>query len=115
MRGLLISYYHTDRIHDLLEKDTPAMRPVSSKPNPSARLVSSPRIGGLHHRGSGLPEEIVGLWTGNVWHPENGSVSRTLTSPMVISFRAAVPNQLAFWSHTSSTTEKIRIPARIEF
>jgi len=45
-----ISYYHTDRIHHVLEKDTPAMRPVSSKPNPSARLVSSPRIGGLHHR-----------------------------------------------------------------
>src|SRR5262245_34472020 len=33
-----ISYYHTDRIHDSLEKDTPAKRPVSSKPNPSARL-----------------------------------------------------------------------------
>ena len=45
-----ISYYHADRIHDSLEKDTPAMRPVSSKPNQSARLVSFPRIGGLHHR-----------------------------------------------------------------
>jgi putative transposase len=42
--------YHADRIHDSLEKDTPAMRPVSSKPRQSARLVSSPRIGGLHHR-----------------------------------------------------------------
>jgi transposase InsO family protein len=28
-----ISYYHADRIHDSLEKDTPAMRPVSSKPD----------------------------------------------------------------------------------
>jgi putative transposase len=45
-----ISYYHADRIHDSLEKDTPAMRPVSSKPGPAARLVSLPRIGGLHHR-----------------------------------------------------------------
>jgi putative transposase len=45
-----ISYYHTDRIHDFLEKDTPAMRAVSSKPDPSARLVSLQRIGGLHHR-----------------------------------------------------------------
>jgi putative transposase len=45
-----ISYYHADRIHDFLGKDTPAMRPVSSKPNPSATLVSFPRIGGLHHR-----------------------------------------------------------------
>jgi len=45
-----ISYYHTDRIHDSLEKDTPTMRPVTSKPSQSARLVSFPRIGGLHHR-----------------------------------------------------------------
>ena len=45
-----ISYYHTDRIHDSLKKDTPAMRPVSSKPDRSARLVSLKRIGGLHHR-----------------------------------------------------------------
>jgi putative transposase len=45
-----ISYYHADRIHDSLKKDTPAMRPVSSKPGQSARLVSLPRIGGLHHR-----------------------------------------------------------------
>src|SRR5207245_261668 len=45
-----ISYYHADRIHDSLEKDTPAMRPVSFKPNQSAPLVSFPRMGGLHHR-----------------------------------------------------------------
>jgi putative transposase len=45
-----ISYYHANRIHDSLEKDTPAVRPVSSKPNQSARLVSLRRIGGLHHR-----------------------------------------------------------------
>jgi hypothetical protein len=44
------SYYHADRIHDYLEKDTPAMRPVSSKPDSSARLVSLQRFGGLHHR-----------------------------------------------------------------
>ena len=45
-----ISYYHADRIHDSLEKDALAMRPVSSKPDQSARLVSLRRIGGLHHR-----------------------------------------------------------------
>jgi hypothetical protein len=45
-----ISYYHADRIHDSLEKDTPTIRPVSFKPGQNARLVSSPRIGGLHHR-----------------------------------------------------------------
>jgi putative transposase len=45
-----ISYYHADRIHDSLEKDTPAMRPISPKPDISANLVSFRRIGGLHHR-----------------------------------------------------------------
>jgi len=45
-----ISYYHADRIHDSLEKDTPGMRPISSKPNQSARMLSFPRVGGLHHR-----------------------------------------------------------------
>ncbi len=38
------------RIHDSLEKDAPAMRPVSPKPEQAVRLVSFPRIGGLHHR-----------------------------------------------------------------
>jgi len=45
-----ISYYHLDRIHDALEKDSPATRAVSQKPEPSASLISLPRIGGLHHR-----------------------------------------------------------------
>jgi len=45
-----ISYYQIDRIRDSLAKDSPAMRPVSSKSNQSARLVSFPRVGCLHHR-----------------------------------------------------------------
>ena len=45
-----VSYYHTDRTHDGLEKDTPASRPVAPKPTESARLLSFPRVGGLHHR-----------------------------------------------------------------
>jgi len=45
-----ISYYHADRIHDSLEKDTPVMRSTSSKPNPSGRLILFQRLGGLHHR-----------------------------------------------------------------
>jgi putative transposase len=48
--GDYVSYYHVDRIHDSLEKDTPAKRPVSSKPDKSGCLVSLRRIGGLHHR-----------------------------------------------------------------
>lgn len=53
LRRLIRDYrscYHEDRIHDSLEKDTPAMRPVASKPDQSARLASFPRVGGLHHR-----------------------------------------------------------------
>ena len=45
-----VSYYHTDRIHDSLQKDSPAMRPVSHKPDQSSPLASFPRVGGLHHR-----------------------------------------------------------------
>jgi len=48
--GNYISYYHADRIHDSLEKDAAAIRPVSSKPSQSAHVVSYPRIGALHHR-----------------------------------------------------------------
>ena len=45
-----VLYYHEDRIHDSLEKDSPATRLVSCKPDQSAHLVSFPRVGGLHHR-----------------------------------------------------------------
>ena len=45
-----ISYFHEDRIHDSLNKDTPNRRPVEVKPGPEATLVSSARLGGLHHR-----------------------------------------------------------------
>jgi transposase InsO family protein len=45
-----ISYYHEDRIHDALEKDSPVTRAVSNKPDSSANLISFPRVGGLHHR-----------------------------------------------------------------
>ena len=45
-----VRYYHEDRIHDSLRKDTPYGRVVETKPSPQATLVSSPRLGGLHHR-----------------------------------------------------------------
>jgi putative transposase len=45
-----VSYYHQDRIHDSLEKDTPTCRPVEHKPSEKAIVVSTPRLGGLHHR-----------------------------------------------------------------
>jgi len=45
-----IGYYHDDRAHLGLGKDTPTARPVTPRPSPSARVVALPRVGGLHHR-----------------------------------------------------------------
>jgi putative transposase len=45
-----VSYYHHDRIHDSLAKETPNRRPVDPKPAADARLIYIPRLGGLHHR-----------------------------------------------------------------
>jgi transposase InsO family protein len=46
----ILYYYHTDRTHLGLDKDTPAGRPVTPRPSPNARVVALPRVGGLHHR-----------------------------------------------------------------
>ena len=43
-------YYHTDRTHLSLGKDTPRGRPVCAALSPTAHVTSLPRIGGLHHR-----------------------------------------------------------------
>jgi putative transposase len=45
-----VNYHHEDRIHDALGKDTPNRRRVETKCSSTATLVSSPRLGGLHHR-----------------------------------------------------------------
>ena len=45
-----VSYFHDDRIHDSLEKDTPNRRPVERKPSADATVISHARLGGLHHR-----------------------------------------------------------------
>jgi putative transposase len=44
-----IRYYHTDRTHLGLEKDTPHPRPAAKSARPF-NVVSFPRLGGLHHR-----------------------------------------------------------------
>lgn len=44
-----VSYYHADRTHLGLEKDTPVGR-ESAKVNDPSRVLSFPRLGGLHHR-----------------------------------------------------------------
>ena len=45
-----VNYYHEDRIHDSLEKDTPNRRRVEQRPAANATVISTPRLGGLHHR-----------------------------------------------------------------
>lgn len=47
---LYISYYHEDRCHLGLDKDTPNERPITPRPSPAATVVALPRVGGLHHR-----------------------------------------------------------------
>ena len=45
-----VRYYHEDRTHLGLAKDTPASRPVSIREACGNRIRSFPRVGGLHHR-----------------------------------------------------------------
>jgi hypothetical protein len=45
-----ISYYHDDRTHLALEKKTPADRTAEKSSDAGSRVVSMPRLGGLHHR-----------------------------------------------------------------
>jgi transposase InsO family protein len=45
-----IRYYHEDRCHLGLGRDTPEGRPVTPNPSPDAKVVALPRVGGLHHR-----------------------------------------------------------------
>jgi transposase InsO family protein len=45
-----VRYHQDDRVHDSLDKDTPNGRPVEPKPAGDARVISLPRLGGLHHR-----------------------------------------------------------------
>jgi len=45
-----VNYYHEDRIHDSLSKDTHNVRPSEQKPSSKATVISSARLGGLHHR-----------------------------------------------------------------
>jgi putative transposase len=43
-----VAYYHEDRTHLGLEKDTPEERPVETRD--MGEVVAIPRVGGLHHR-----------------------------------------------------------------
>ena len=43
-------YYHEDRTHLGLAKDTPAGRVTEIRSEPESKIHSLPRLGGLHHR-----------------------------------------------------------------
>jgi putative transposase len=45
-----LAYYHQDRTHVGLDKNTPGKRVVEARSSPQSRVVSKPRLGGLHHR-----------------------------------------------------------------
>ena len=45
-----VRYYHDDRTHLGLNKQTPAGRVVTKNPGASGKVLSLPRLGGLHHR-----------------------------------------------------------------
>src|SRR5579864_6167833 len=45
-----IRYYHEDRTHDSLDKDTPERRPMESRGVAGSEAVALPRLGGVHHR-----------------------------------------------------------------
>ena len=45
-----VRYYHDDRTHLGLEKQTPAGRERAEGTTVGAKILSMPRLGGLHHR-----------------------------------------------------------------
>jgi hypothetical protein len=45
-----VRYYHEDRTHLALAKETPASREAKKNPGGGRRIIATPRLGGLHHR-----------------------------------------------------------------
>jgi putative transposase len=43
-------YYHEDRCHLSLDKDSPEPRPIQGRPHGDAKVVAFPRVGGIHDR-----------------------------------------------------------------
>jgi putative transposase len=44
------TYYHHDRTHYGLSKDTPVERSIQPIPAKAGKVIELPRVGGLHHR-----------------------------------------------------------------
>jgi len=47
--GGYVCYYHDDRTHLGLDKQTPAGREAAKNPTVNAKVYSIPRLGGLHY------------------------------------------------------------------
>jgi hypothetical protein len=45
-----VYYYHDDRTHLGLDKRTPKGREAATDTTERAKVISMPRLGGLHHR-----------------------------------------------------------------
>jgi transposase InsO family protein len=45
-----VRYYHDDRTHLGLAKETPAGRSAETNPGTDCKVIAMPRLGGLHHR-----------------------------------------------------------------
>jgi hypothetical protein len=45
-----VRYYHDDRVHLGLAKQTPMRREAIRVAGPCSEVISLPRLGGLHHR-----------------------------------------------------------------
>jgi hypothetical protein len=48
--SIYLLYYHEDRTHLGLAKDTPTGRPTEIRSERESKIQSLPRLGGLHHR-----------------------------------------------------------------
>lgn len=45
-----VAYHNVDRLHCALDGDAPLGREIEQRPTLRAKVVSQPRLGGLHHR-----------------------------------------------------------------
>ena len=45
-----VDYYHQDRTHYHLDKDSPLNRPVLKRESNDDKVIALPRVGRLHHK-----------------------------------------------------------------
>jgi putative transposase len=60
-----VRYYHEDRTHLALSKGTPSTREAEKDPKTGCRVISMPRLGGLHHR-----YNLAACIIATIWRPE---------------------------------------------